>query len=134
MHAARHPLYRALRPGGLVLGALQDVALAYLARDGAALPFWRMATVPVDSLRARASALGVGTVVDCASVTGGGTVPGVEIPSVGVAVDGDVSSSLRAAHPKPIVARVDENRTVLDLRAVDPEDDSLLRTELESLS
>ncbi|MEY2406109.1 MAG: L-seryl-tRNA(Ser) seleniumtransferase, partial [Acidimicrobiaceae bacterium] len=30
---ARHPLYRALRPGGLVLGALQQVALAYLERD-----------------------------------------------------------------------------------------------------
>ncbi len=41
---ARHPLYRALRPGGLVLAALQDVALAYLQRDRDALPFWRMAT------------------------------------------------------------------------------------------
>ena len=30
---ARHPLARALRPGGLVLAALQDVALAYLRRD-----------------------------------------------------------------------------------------------------
>ena len=26
---ARHPLYRALRPGGLVLAALEQVALAY---------------------------------------------------------------------------------------------------------
>src|SRR5581483_10080829 len=34
---ARHPLYRAFRPGGLVLGALQDVALAYLRRDRDAL-------------------------------------------------------------------------------------------------
>ena len=34
---ARHPLSRALRPGGLVLGALQDVALAYLGRDRSAL-------------------------------------------------------------------------------------------------
>ena len=34
---ARHPLYRALRPGGLVLAALQQVALAYLGRDGDAL-------------------------------------------------------------------------------------------------
>ena len=42
---ARHPLYRALRPGGLVLAALQQVALAYLGRDRDALPFWRMATV-----------------------------------------------------------------------------------------
>ena len=30
---AAHPLARALRPGGLVLAALQDLALAYLRRD-----------------------------------------------------------------------------------------------------
>src|SRR5690606_40851408 len=30
---ARHPLARALRCGGLVLAALQDVALSYLARS-----------------------------------------------------------------------------------------------------
>ena len=52
---AAHPLARALRPGGLVLGALQDVALAYLRRDGHAVPFWRMATTPADELRRRAS-------------------------------------------------------------------------------
>ncbi|MFN2521605.1 MAG: L-seryl-tRNA(Sec) selenium transferase, partial [Candidatus Limnocylindria bacterium] len=28
----RHPLNRALRPGGLVLGALQETAMAYLRR------------------------------------------------------------------------------------------------------
>src|SRR5439155_16250195 len=40
---ARHPLARALRPGGLVLGALQDVALAYLRRHASDTgPFWRM--------------------------------------------------------------------------------------------
>ena len=55
---ARHPLYRALRPGGLVLGALQQVATAYLRRDRDALPFWRMATVDVDELRRRAADLG----------------------------------------------------------------------------
>src|SRR5204863_316724 len=45
---ARHPLARALRPGGLVLAALQDTALAYLRRDaGRTVPFWAMATIPV---------------------------------------------------------------------------------------
>ena len=127
---ARHPLYRALRPGGLVLGALEQVALAYLERDAERLPFWRMATVSVDELRRRAEAIGAGPVVDCASVTGGGTLPGVEIPSAGVALDGDRTSSLRAVRPKPIVARVDDNRTILDLRTVEPADDDLLRVAL----
>ena len=39
---AAHPLARALRPGGLVLAALQHIALAYLRRDATAtIPFWR---------------------------------------------------------------------------------------------
>jgi L-seryl-tRNA(Ser) seleniumtransferase len=123
---ARHPLYRALRPGGLVLGALQQVALAYLARDGDALPFWRMATASVDALRARATDLGCGDVVACASVTGGGTLPGIEIPSVGVALDGDHTTALRSATPKPVIARVDDDRTIIDVRTVDPDDDETL--------
>jgi L-seryl-tRNA(Ser) seleniumtransferase len=130
---ARHPLYRALRPGGLVLGALQRVATAYLRRDRDALPFWRMATVDVDELRRRAADLGAGEVVECASVTGGGTVPGVEIPSAGVALEGDLTAALRAREPKPVIARVDDDRTVLDLRTVDPADDHVIASALKDL-
>jgi L-seryl-tRNA(Ser) seleniumtransferase len=120
---AAHPLARALRPGSLLLHALQDVALAYLRRDGDAIPFWRMAATPIDVLHGRAVALGVGAVVACASVAGGGTLPGIEIPSAGVAIDGDVLARLRAATP-PIIARIDDDRTILDLRTVDPSDDA----------
>jgi len=120
---ARHPLSRALRPGGLVLAALQDVALAYLRRDaGRTVPFWRMATEPVESLARRATALATGTVVECESVTGGGTLPGVTIPSAGVAVPGDAAALLRAWDP-PVIARVDNGRTICDLRTVLPEQD-----------
>ena len=121
----RHPLARALRPGGLVLAALQEVALAYLRRDGDAIPFWRMATVPAAELRGRAEAIGVGDVVECASVPGGGSAPGVTIPSFGLALDGDRTPALRA-HEPPVIARVLDRRTVLDLRTVDPGDDGVL--------
>ena len=122
---ARHPLARALRPGGLVLGALQETALAYLRRDGDAIPFWRMATTPVADLERRAAALGAGDPVGCRSVAGGGSAPGLEIPSAGVALEGDHSAALRANDP-PVIARVREARTVVDLRTVDPADDELL--------
>ncbi len=135
---ARHPLARALRPGGLVLGALQSTALAYLRRDGDAIPFWRMAALPVPVLRARAHALASGagdrvSVVDCESVPGGGTVPGLVIPSAGVAVDGDHSGSLRAFDP-PVIVRVHDGRTILDLRTVEPADDAVLAKALASVS
>ena len=95
------------------------------------LPFWRLATTPVDRLRARAAVLGVGDVLDLEAVTGGGTLPGVAIPSAGVAVDGDVTAALRA-HDPPVVARVEEGRTVCDLRTVHPDDDGALAAALAS--
>ncbi|MBA2282234.1 MAG: L-seryl-tRNA(Sec) selenium transferase [Acidimicrobiia bacterium] len=130
---SRHPLYRVVRPGGTVLGVLQQVVLHYLHRDGGALPFWRMAGADVDGLRRRAEGLGGGEVVACESITGGGTLPGVVIPSAGVAVAGDVTRELRAAAPKPIVARVVDGRTVLDLRTVDPDDDALVGAAVRAL-
>jgi len=127
---ARHPLARALRPGGLVLQALSEVLLAYLSRNAAtAVPFWRMATTPVDELRTRAAALGVGRVVDTVAVPGGGSVPGQEVPSAGVALDGDLTAELRR-HDPPIVARIEDGHTVCDLRTVDPADDELLKVAL----
>jgi len=133
---ARHPLYRAFRPGALVLAALQDVALAYLDRSAGQLPFWRMATTPVADLERRARRLAADhpgvAVVGCASVPGGGTLPGVEIPSAGLAVPGDVTAALRAATP-PVIARVEDGRTVLDLRTVEPDDDHLVGAALRGL-
>jgi L-seryl-tRNA(Ser) seleniumtransferase len=124
------PLARAVRPGGHVLGALQDVALAYLRRDGAAIPFWRMATVGVDELRGRAAAIvsSVGApaaVVDTDAAIGGGSAPGTTVPSAGLACPGALADVLRA-QPVPVLARVVDGSTVLDLRTVDPADDSVV--------
>ncbi len=129
---AAHPLARALRPGGLVLGALQELTLNYLHRDIDSLPFWSLATIPVEDLRVRAEALGVGRPVALMSVPGGGTLPGVEIPSAGVALDGDHAAALRAVDPRPIIARVREGITELDLRTVDPADDPTVADALQS--
>ena len=132
---AAHPLARALRPGGLVLAALQETALAHLRRDSDAIPFWRMATSSVDGLRARADAVASRvaertgsdppTVAALESVPGGGTLPGVTIASAGLVLDGDVTDALRAADPA-VIARVHDGRTLVDLRTVDPADDDHL--------
>jgi L-seryl-tRNA(Ser) seleniumtransferase len=133
-----HPLARALRPGALVLGALQDVLLSYLRRDAATtVPFWRMATVPEDELRRRAEAIssavgGTAAVVPTESLPGAGSLPGTVIPSFGLALDGDRRTELREAKP-PIIARVREQRTYLDLRTVEPSYDGHLRATLASL-
>lgn len=121
---ARHPLARALRPGGLVLASLQELALRYLHRDGQAIAFWRMATLEVEELMRRAVALDVGQVVTTDAVPGGGTLPGVTIPSAGVRLPGDHLEALRSGrHGPPVIARVADGATWLDLRTVDPDDD-----------
>ena len=130
---AEHPLARALRPGSLVLHALQDLALAYLARDGDAIPFWRMASIPVDVLRARAQGIRADLVEDTVSVPGGGTLPGVEIPSVGLSLPGDRVGELRAGNP-PVIARVADGSTILDLRTVHPNDDAVVAAAVAALA
>ncbi|HWG75083.1 MAG TPA: L-seryl-tRNA(Sec) selenium transferase [Acidimicrobiales bacterium] len=130
---AGHPLARAVRPGGLVLAALQECALAYLRGDATAIPLWEMATRSVSSLRARAEGLGAGEVVEVASVIGGGSLPGVEMASAGVRVGGDHAKTLRSWDP-PIVARVHDDWTVLDLRTVDPADDAVVAAAVAALS
>jgi L-seryl-tRNA(Ser) seleniumtransferase len=138
-----HPLARALRPGALVLSALQEVLLAYLRRDaGTTVPFWRMAGLSADTLEARARAILAGLGPRAAelgaltmrveSLPGAGSLPGTVIPSYGIALDGDRTAELRAAVP-PVVARVREGRTYLDLRAVDPGDDATVTKALAAL-
>jgi L-seryl-tRNA(Ser) seleniumtransferase len=132
---AAHPLARALRPGGLVLESLQQLALTYLRREGRAIPFWEMSTRTCDELRRRAEAVAPARsrVVDTAAVPGGGTLPGVEIPSIGIELDGDQTVPLRRADP-PIIARVNERGTTLDLRTIDPAEDDHVARVLASLA
>ena len=127
---SKHPLARALRPGTLVLAALQQTALAYLHRRVVdEVPFWQMVAAPLDSLRARAEAI-AGQVPGAQpeamdALPGAGSAPGTTMPSYGLVLRGDHLAALRAGTP-PVVARVRDGRTSLDLRTVDPADDPVV--------
>jgi L-seryl-tRNA(Ser) seleniumtransferase len=121
----------------LVLSSLHNTLLSYLARTAQNdIPFWRMATTSVDTLRTRAQSIvtesGVGQVVDCESLPGAGSAPGITITSVGVSIDGDHLVALRNCQP-PIIARVKDRSTILDLRTVDPSDDAVLIEALKKI-
>lgn len=125
-----HPLARALRPGSLVMHALQSVAMSYLDRQGDEIPFWRMVATKQSDLVDRAERVANSTndkvtAVETKAVPGGGTLPTVTFPSYGVTVEGDITSALRS-NDRPIIARVEQNRTYVDLRTVDPNDDDEL--------
>jgi L-seryl-tRNA(Ser) seleniumtransferase len=134
---ARHPLARALRPGGLVLSSLQSTALAYLDKSAATtIPFWRMVAAPMQQLRDRATAIcaatGVGSGEEMQALPGAGSAPGISMPSFGVVLAGDHLAALRG-YTTPVVGRVREGRTFIDLRSVDPEDDRIVIDALRTL-
>ncbi len=127
-----HPLARALRPGGLVLAALQATALTYLdKRVTSDIAFWTLASTPVAELQRRAAAIADAVrevlpsvrVESMDAVPGGGSAPGVTMPSVGVVVDGDLLEALRA-HDPPVIARRRAQVTVLDVRSVFVDNDA----------
>ena len=131
---AAHPLARAVRADKVTLAMLQAVALTYLEGRAGDLPVWRMATAPVDALRHRAAALvaavagePAGEIVDTEAVAGGGSVPGLTIPSVGVAfATPDADGAAAALRDRDVVARVERGALICDLRTVDPSDDDRL--------
>jgi len=136
----RHPLARALRPGGLVLESLQATALAYLDRRAASdIPFWRMVAAPVADLEARATAivdqlpaeLGV-QVTSTDALPGAGSAPGVTMPSIGLSFAGDHLGKLRSGDV-PVIARSRDGVSVIDLRSVDPSDDPIVADAIASL-
>ncbi len=129
---AAHPLARALRPGSLVITALQETLLAYARNDAASIPFWHMATTPVDALRARAERIvesvqrpEVVQAVEMDSVPGGGTLPDRVIASFGVSIAGEHAESFRSGEPT-IVCRTESGSTMIDLRTVDAFDDDIV--------
>ncbi len=134
---AQHPLMRALRPGSLVIESLQSTVMALLDRRPEEVAFWSMASAPVAEVRARAERIAEAcpesvSVVDLESLPGAGSAPGRGIPSAGLALDGDVTIALRRC-AVPVIARLDEGRTVIDLRSVSPVDDEMITAAITSV-
>jgi L-seryl-tRNA(Ser) seleniumtransferase len=137
----KHPLMRALRVDKMTYAALEATLTEYAAgRAADTIPVQRMLTLTADAIRARAAALAAivnradgwrAELVDGVSAIGGGSAPGVELPTCLVAIArrglsaGALETQLRRATP-PIVARIEDDRVLLDLRTVLPQQDSLL--------
>ena len=140
-----NPLLRALRVGTATLAALAATLRLHL--DPATrerIPFYRLLAQTPAALRARAEALrcalgdGAFAVVESAAYAGGGTLPLAAIPSAALAWStargsaDTVAARLRRGTP-PVVARVEAERVILDLRAIPPERDAELLAALRAV-
>jgi L-seryl-tRNA(Ser) seleniumtransferase len=144
----RHPLMRALRVDKMTYAALEATLGEYAAgRAASTVPVQQMLTATADDIRPRArtvaAAIGRITgwqagVIDGASTTGGGSAPGVELPTPLIAIERDGLSAdaleqrLRALTP-PVIARIERDRVVLDLRTVLPDQDQQLASLLANV-
>jgi L-seryl-tRNA(Ser) seleniumtransferase len=133
--ARRHPLFRALRPDKLTLIALEATLKCHLDPDEAfrRVPTLRMAALPLEELRRRAGRLlklvraaapgAEAELRDDVSEIGSGSVPGVGVPTVVVALRAggrraaDWAAALRGGEP-PVFARVKDDAVLLDPRTL----------------
>jgi L-seryl-tRNA(Ser) seleniumtransferase len=136
----RHPLMRALRVDKLTYAALEATLLEYLAgRAAETVPVQMMLSLSAEAIEARAQAMADQlaasgwkiALMSGSSAVGGGSAPGLSLPTVLLAMARDgmtaaaLEAHLRTLDP-PIVARIEHDRVVLDLRTVLPEDDEVI--------
>jgi L-seryl-tRNA(Ser) seleniumtransferase len=145
----KHPLMRALRVDKMTYAALEATLAEYAAgRATATVPVQRMLRMTADEVLGRAETLAaaVGTftgwraeLVAGASAIGGGSAPGVELPTWLVAIAHDdlspnaLEDRLRRLTP-PVIARIEGDRVLLDLRTVFPAQDAQLAALLDGIS
>jgi L-seryl-tRNA(Ser) seleniumtransferase len=142
----RNPLYRALRVDKMTLAALDAVLAVHEAgRAAREVPVVRMLWQTADDLRRRAEPLVAAVAAEVpgvelslvagSSAVGGGAAPGAEVPTTLITLAHPTRSAqrlaadLRAGSP-PVVARVAEDRLVLDLRTVHPDEEPALAAAL----
>jgi L-seryl-tRNA(Ser) seleniumtransferase len=132
----RHPLLRALRVDKTTLAGLAATLAHYERGEALAeVPVWRAIAAAPGELAARArswlEALGPSAagadVLESRAAVGGGTLPGVTLPTFVLALpagDADaVAARLRRADP-PVMARIEDGRVLLDPRTVLPGEDA----------
>jgi L-seryl-tRNA(Ser) seleniumtransferase len=142
-----NPLFRAMRVDKMFYAALEATLLAYLREDYDAIPTLRMMRVREDELQRRAEWIAQQCksfqleveVVECRSVLGGGSAPGSTLPSRALAVkhpgfSADELLTRLREWETPIVARVEDERVVLDLRTVAAEQDVSIIAALTTLA
>ena len=142
----RHPLARAIRVDKMTIAALAATLSHYILGEAIErIPVWRMISTSLSDLDSRYSRMArkfrqaglSAETVPGLSTVGGGSLPGETLPTRLVAVRPgpdrlsamELAAGLRRQDP-PLVARLEHDRLLLDLRTVRPEDDRVVAAHL----
>ncbi len=139
----KNPLMRAFRVDKMTYAALEATLRLY--ERGVAeseIPVIRAMARTRDGLSERARRFseaiklmaGEGikvTIEDGDSVIGGGSAPEVKLPTVLIAIEGDELSASQIeqrlrGHRVPIITRTEHDRVLIDLRAVEPDEEAIM--------
>ena len=139
----RNPMFRALRLDKMIYQALEGTLRAIVLEQWERVPALRMIRMSAGEIRERAerivaAAPSLGARVEPGeSVIGGGSTPEQSIPTWLIVIERrDVVAAekkLRAADP-PVIARIADDRLLLDLRTVFPQEEAELARALQALS
>jgi L-seryl-tRNA(Ser) seleniumtransferase len=138
----RNPLFRALRIDKLITQALAASLRNLVFERWDEIPAIRMIRSTAGEIRARSERLqtqlrDAGIAVDIVggeSVAGGGSTPEQSLPTWLLAISGNapkLERKLRANHP-PVIARIENDRLLLDLRTVFAEEEDALVLALQN--
>ncbi len=128
----RNPMYRALRLDKVTLQLLEITLRNLLFERWDNVPALRLIRRTADEIRARAERIAAeapdAEVIEGQSVIGGGSTPEQTLPTWLIALGGDVvakEAALRKFDP-PVIARIENDRVLIDLRTVFEEDEAAL--------
>lgn len=132
----KHQLARVLRVDKMTLAALEETLKAYLSEDPMSLPTIRDITRPLEEIRQQASEFieplehseaYQAELQESVSQVGGGTMPGVEIPTCIAAITHtrlsaqELAAKLRNSSPA-IITRIQDNHVCVDFRTIEKEE------------
>jgi L-seryl-tRNA(Ser) seleniumtransferase len=144
-----NPLFRALRVDKMFYAALEATLLAYLREDYDSIPALRMMRISEEELARRAVQMKTRLHASCPllhvdvaeshSVLGGGAAPGSTLPTRVLAVKSEgINADELCARLRqwetPIVARVEGECVLLDLRTVEAAQEKAIVAALQSIS
>ena len=128
--ARKNPLFRALRVDKSIVKNLAETLRRLVFAKYDEIPALRMLRMSADEIRARAEKLRERVpsleIIEGESVAGGGSTPDQTLPTWLLAVAGDAVKIERELRGKNIIARIQKDRVVIDLRTVFPEEEGEL--------
>ncbi len=100
-----------------------------------------MLAVTVETLRGRSAAyvkaVQGAQIIETTSYAGGGSLPQAALPSIAVALqpaDGATSAAAKLRrNDRPVIARIEDGRLLLDLRTIQPAEDAIAIAALQAL-